>query len=70
MPMMNGFEATARTRQTGKHGSLQPMPIVALTAGAFEEDRLRCSEAGMDDFLSKPLDIKELARLIEKWLVG
>jgi len=55
MPMMDGLEATKEIRlrelHTGKH-----VPIIALTAHAFEEDRKTCVDAGMDDFISKPID--------------
>jgi CheY-like chemotaxis protein len=60
MPEMNGFEATAHIREheqrTGEH-----VPIVALTAHAMQGDRDRCLDAGMDDYLSKPLNSIALA---------
>jgi PAS domain S-box-containing protein len=64
MPEMNGFEATAIVREseraTGSH-----IPIIALTAHALKDDRERCLEAGMDDYVSKPLDAEALFNLIE-----
>jgi two-component system sensor histidine kinase/response regulator len=64
MPEMNGFEATGRIRErekmTGEH-----VPIVALTAHAMQGDRERCLEAGMDDYLTKPLSASALAGKLE-----
>ncbi|RLA94834.1 MAG: hypothetical protein DRG69_04515, partial [Deltaproteobacteria bacterium] len=67
MPEMDGLEATRLIREmekgTGKH-----IPIIALTAHAFEEDRKRCLEAGMDAYTTKPIKIQELFRMIEELL--
>ncbi|HZZ80995.1 MAG TPA: response regulator [Gemmataceae bacterium] len=62
MPIMDGFQATAAIRAlpAGKD-----VPIIALTAHALSEDRDRCKSAGMDDFISKPLDIHQLAAAVE-----
>jgi CheY-like chemotaxis protein len=66
MPGVDGFEATQRIRR--EPSAFQKIPIVALTANAFPEDRLRCLEAGMDDYLSKPIDLKALAAALNRWL--
>lgn len=66
MPEMDGFEATRIIRQIeGSEG--QRLPIVAMTANAMHEDRERCLNAGMDDYLVKPLLISDLAKLFGKW---
>jgi signal transduction histidine kinase/CheY-like chemotaxis protein/ligand-binding sensor domain-containing protein len=63
MPEMDGLEATRRARQLS-----EPQPvIVAMTANAMESDRERCLHAGMDDYLSKPIQLEQLVRIIEKW---
>ena len=59
MPGVDGIEATRRIREAEAGGARTP--IVALTANAFEEDREACIAAGMDGFLTKPLDRERLA---------
>jgi CheY-like chemotaxis protein/HPt (histidine-containing phosphotransfer) domain-containing protein len=66
MPKMDGFEATAKIRETEQGG--RRLPIVALTASVQQEDRDRCLAAGMDDFLAKPVSERELTRVLERWL--
>ncbi len=67
MPEMDGFEASRRIKRLfAARGRIAP-PIVALTANAFAEDRKRCLEAGLDDYLAKPFDRSELEALLEKW---
>jgi two-component system sensor histidine kinase/response regulator len=65
MPVMDGRAATAALRD---HPSLHDVPIVALTAHAMAGERERCLAAGMDDYLSKPIDDTELCRKLLKWL--
>ncbi len=66
MPEMDGFEATRRIRAAGDHGA--QVPIIAMTANAFVEDRKACLSAGMTDYLSKPVRQAELSRKLEFWL--
>lgn len=66
MPVMDGFEATSKLREREKKSG-NHIPVVALTANALVGDRERCIEAGMDDYLTKPLDFGELKKVIERW---
>ncbi|HRY18482.1 MAG TPA: PAS domain S-box protein [Candidatus Competibacteraceae bacterium] len=66
MPLMDGLEATQRIRQGRSLNNATP--IIAMTANAFAEDRERCLNAGMDDFMSKPIDIRKLRSIVEYWL--
>jgi CheY-like chemotaxis protein len=70
MPVMDGFTATTRIREREARTGSPRRPIVALTAGAFEEDRERCLAVGMDDFLAKPLDFGTLAKTLQQRLMS
>jgi PAS domain S-box-containing protein len=70
MPEMDGLEATRQIRKAeGKHPSaFAHIPIIAMTAHAMQGDRERCLEAGMNDYVTKPVDPRALAEALEKWL--
>jgi CheY-like chemotaxis protein len=65
MPEMGGFETTAVIRENEKK-SAQHVPIIALTAHAMKGDRERCLEAGIDDYVTKPIQVKELFEKIDR----
>jgi len=67
MPRMGGFEATQTIRHAEADGNLARMPIIALTAHAMKGDDERCLAAGMDDYLSKPIDKAVLLEKLRKW---
>ncbi|MCU0759846.1 MAG: response regulator [Steroidobacteraceae bacterium] len=68
MPGMDGLQATRELRQP-RSGVLDPaVPVIALTANAFAEDRARSFAAGMNDFLTKPIDPRRLQDTLAKWL--
>lgn len=70
MPEMDGFEATRRIRARERAVALNEVhvPVIALTANAFDGDRERCLAAGMDDYLAKPFDRNALFAVIKRWL--
>ncbi len=68
MPVMDGFEATAAIRDPESKVLNHKVPVVAMTANAMKGDREACLEAGMDDYLSKPVKKDELAGVLRKWL--
>ena len=67
MPIMDGISATKLIRQYEEKSRMH-IPIIAMTAYALKGDRERCFEAGMDDYISKPIDLEELNRVIDKWI--
>lgn len=68
MPEMDGFKATRAIRQLGSKVKNPLIPIIAMTASAMQGDRDKCIEAGMNDFIAKPVLKRELAKMIAKWL--
>jgi len=70
MPLMDGFEATRRIRRSDSGVRNPSIPILAMTAHALNGDRERCLEAGMDDYLTKPLSLSALDATLGRWLEG
>ena len=68
MPVMNGYEAAKMIRSLDREDA-KAIPIIAMTANAFTEDRIRAKEAGMDEHVAKPVDVELLVKVIHK-LVG
>jgi len=65
MPVMDGLEATRRIRA---HHPAETLPIIAMTANAFGDDRAACLAAGMNDFITKPVDPERLYAILVRWL--
>lgn len=69
MPVMDGFEATRRLRELEAKSSAARLPIIAVTSNAIKGDRERCLDAGMDDYVSKPINTAKLAAAISSHAV-
>ena len=67
MPVMDGYAATLAIREWEQANARPRVPIVALTAGAFDQDRDKCFAVGMDDFLPKPIALADLLHAIDNW---
>ncbi len=68
MPIMDGFEASRILSKEKQEQKLDNIPIIALTANAMKGDRDRCIDAGMQDYIAKPVRKKELVNMLQKWL--
>lgn len=69
MPVMNGYESAKAIRASGRE-DLEKIPIVAMTADAFADDIRKAEEAGMNDHISKPVDIERLQEALRKWITN
>ncbi|RZA10178.1 MAG: response regulator, partial [Proteobacteria bacterium] len=69
MPVMDGYEASRRIRQMEGAGDIR-VPIIAFTASAMKGDRERCLDAGMDDYLAKPIHMQALDKILQRWVLN
>ena len=69
MPIMNGYEAARQIREMERPG-ISDLPIIAMTANAFDEDRRAALEAGMNGHIAKPIDVQKLLELLRNILQG
>ena len=67
MPVMTGYQATEAIRALDREDA-KSIPIIAMTADAFAEDVKKCLDCGMNAHIPKPIDVREVARLLEKFL--
>ena len=69
MPKMDGYRTTKAIRKLNLFTVEQPVTIVAMTANAMSGDQQKCLDAGMDDYMSKPIEPLTLYTMLEKWLI-
>jgi CheY-like chemotaxis protein len=67
MPKMNGYVATQTIRNLDNKQK-RNIPIIAMTANAMTEDKARCLDVGMDDYICKPVDIETFRRVLSQWI--
>ena len=67
MPVMNGYEATRAIRSLDKEYA-KNIPIIAMTANVFQDDIMKAIESGMNEHVTKPVDMKLVCRILQKWL--
>jgi len=70
MPEMDGYEATRRIRKIESAENIpndQRVPIIAITANAMQGDREKCLAEGMDDYIAKPVDARQVGRVVQRW---
>jgi two-component system, cell cycle sensor histidine kinase and response regulator CckA len=68
MPVLDGWEATINIRNLATEAAEPRLPIIAMTANAMQGDREKCLHAGMDDYLSKPVKLDHLQKMLAKWV--
>ena len=69
LPEMNGFEITKEIRKFEKENKIEkPVPIIALTANTYDNDREKCFLAGMNEYLAKPFTAEQLVKVIQKFI--
>jgi CheY-like chemotaxis protein len=68
MPVLDGYEATRRIRESHSQVKDPRIPIIAMTANAIQGDRERCIAAGMDEHIAKPVSLAKLGKTLEQWL--
>jgi CheY-like chemotaxis protein/HPt (histidine-containing phosphotransfer) domain-containing protein len=70
MPVMDGLETTRQIRRSHAAGANRHVPVVAMTAHVMQGDRERCFEAGMNDYMAKPVSPRSLVEVLARWLPG
>jgi len=69
LPEMNGYEITIEIRKQEKENKIEkPVPIVALTANTYDNDKEKCFKVGMNDYLAKPFTAQQLVEMVQKYL--